>query len=76
MRTTDAAGMQGEVQYTFAVTGPDVQNILRLSYDNAKVMIDFRRASNLPNILRRTQDFSLVRFTRKTVRSFETVFAN
>jgi len=35
--------MQGEVQYTFAVTGPDVQNMLRLSYYNAKVTIDFRR---------------------------------
>ena len=28
--------------------------ILRLSYDNAKVTIDLRRTSNLPNILRRT----------------------
>jgi len=31
--------------------GPDLQNILRLSYDNAKVTIDLRRTSNLQNIL-------------------------
>jgi len=31
--------------------------ILRLSYDNVKVTIDLRRATNLPNILRRTQGF-------------------
>ena len=29
--------------------------ILRLPYDNAKLTIDLRRTSNLPNILRRTQ---------------------
>ena len=38
--------------------GPDLQNILRQSYDNAEVMIDLRRSSNLQNILRRTQGFS------------------
>ena len=39
--------------------GPDLENILTtvlgLSYDNAKVTIDLRRTSNLPNILRRTR---------------------
>ena len=33
--------------------GPDLQNILRLSYDNAKVTIDLRRTSILKNILRK-----------------------
>ena len=31
--------------------GPDLQNILRLSYDNAIVTIDLRRTTNLPNRL-------------------------
>ena len=31
--------------------------ILRLSYDNAKVTIDLRQASNLQNILQRTRGF-------------------
>jgi len=31
--------------------GPDLQNILRQSYDNAKVTIDLRRTTNLPNRL-------------------------
>jgi len=56
--------------------GPDLRNILRLSYDNAKVTIDLRRTSNLQNILRRPQGFSYVRFTCKVVRSSATVFAN
>ena len=47
--------------------------ILRLSYDNAKVTIDLRRASNLQNILRRTQGLSSVRLIRKIVRSSEIV---
>ena len=55
--------------------GPDLQNILRLSYDNAKVTIDLRRTSYLQNIPRRAQGFSLVRFTCKVVRSSETVLA-
>ena len=44
--------------------GPDLQNILRQSYDyltigpNAKVTIDLRRTSNLQNILQRMLDFS------------------
>jgi len=38
--------------------GPDLQNILRQSYDNAKVTINLQRTSNLQNILRRTQGFS------------------
>jgi len=37
--------------------GPDLQNILRLSYDNAKVMIDLPQTSNLQNVLQRTQGF-------------------
>ena len=35
--------------------GPSLQNILRLSYDNAKVTIDLRRSLGLRHILRRTQ---------------------
>ena len=31
--------------------------IYKISYDNAKVTIDLRRASNLQSILRRTQGF-------------------
>ena len=38
--------------------GPDFQNILRQSYDNAEVTIDLRRTSNLQNILRGAQSFS------------------
>ena len=38
--------------------GPDLQNILRQSYDNAIVTIDLRRTSNLQNILRMAQGFS------------------
>ena len=34
-----------------------LMTILRLSYDNAKVMIDLRRTSSLQNILRREQAF-------------------
>ena len=34
---------------------PDLQNVLRQSYDNAKVTIDLRRTSGLQNILQRTQ---------------------
>ena len=37
--------------------GPDLQNILRQSCNNAKVTIELRRTSNLPNILGRTQSF-------------------
>ena len=37
---------------------PDLHNILRQSYDNAKVTIDLRRTSNLQNILLRAQGFS------------------
>ena len=36
------------------IQGPDLQNILRQSYDNAKVTVDLRWTSNLQNILRRT----------------------
>ena len=38
--------------------GPELENILRQSYDNAKVTIDLRRTSILKSILRRTQRFS------------------
>jgi len=38
--------------------GPNLQNILRQSYDNAKVTIDLRWTANLQNILRREQRFS------------------
>jgi len=64
---------RGEI---FHVQGPDLQNILRQSYDNAKVTIDLRRTSNLQNILRRTQGFSYVQFTCKIVRSSKIVFVN
>ena len=36
--------------YINIILGPDLQNILRQSYDNAKVVIDLRRTSNLQNI--------------------------
>ena len=49
--------------------GPDLQNILRQSYDYLTIM----PTSNLQNILRRTQGFSLVRFTRKIVRSSDSI---
>ena len=45
-------------------------------YDNAKVAIDLRLTSNLQNILRMTQGFSSVRFTRRIVRWSEAVFVN
>jgi len=54
----------------------DLQNILRQSYDNAKVTIDLRRTSDLQNILRVTQGFSRILFTCKIVRSSEIVFVN
>jgi len=38
--------------------GPDLQNILRQSYDNAEVTTDLRLTSNLQNILRRMHGFS------------------
>ena len=57
--------------------GPDLQNILRQSYDNARVTIDLRRTSNSPpDIPRRMQGFSRVRLTWKIVRSCATVFVN
>jgi len=42
----------------FTGRGPDLQNILRLSHDNAKVTIDGRLIYK--NILRRAQGFSCV----------------
>jgi len=50
--------------------------ILRLSYDNAKVMIDLRQTSHSQNILRRTQGFSRVQFACKIVKSSEIVFVH
>ena len=50
--------------------------ILRLSYDNATVTINLRRMSNLQNISRWMESFSLVRFTCKIVISSEIVFVN
>jgi len=41
-----------------AVQGPDLQNILRQSYDNAIVTIDLQQMTKLQNILRRMQGFS------------------
>ena len=41
-----------------ALQAPDLQNILRQSYDNAKVMINLRSTLNLPNVLQRTQGFA------------------
>ena len=53
-RTIDFAADKGpRARFTKYLT-----TILRLSHDNAKVTIDLRRTSNLPNILRRTQGFS------------------
>jgi len=48
-----AQGSHLKVQWPGAerMMGPDLQNILRLSYDNAKVTINLRRTSNLQNIL-------------------------
>jgi len=48
---------------TYKHLGPDLQNILRQSYDNAKVTINLRRMSNLQNILQWMESFSWVRFT-------------
>ena len=38
--------------------GPDLQNILRQSYDNATVTTDLRQSFNLQNIPQRAQGFS------------------
>jgi len=56
--------------------GPDLQNILRLFYDNAKVTINLWRTSNSQNILQWMESFSWVRFTCKIVISSEIVFVN
>jgi len=37
--------------YVTISQGPDLQNILRQSYDNAEVTIDLRQTSNLQNII-------------------------
>jgi len=44
--------------FTAHKLGPDLQNILRQSYDNATVTIDLQRMTKLQNILRRMQGFS------------------
>jgi len=47
---------QQRQQQSIHATGPDLQNIVRQSYDDAEVTIDLeRRTSNLHNILHRTQ---------------------
>jgi len=56
--------------------GPDLQNILRQSHDNAKVTIDLRRTSHSYNVLRRTQGFSQLQFTCIIVKSSEIVFTH
>jgi len=60
--------------------GPDLQTILRQSYDYLtimpKVTIDLRRTSNLRNILHWMESFSWVRFTCKIVISSEITFVN
>ena len=60
--------------------GPDLQNILRQSYDYLTIMPKLRstydRRLIQKNILRRTQGFSQVQFTCKIVRSSEIVFVN
>jgi len=40
--------------YAYGNQRPDLENIVRQSYDSAKVTIDLRRTSNLSNVLRRT----------------------
>ena len=49
---------------------------LRLSYDNAKVMIDLRWTSNLLSISRRMEGFSQVRLTCRIIVLSEIVFIN
>ena len=51
--------------------GPDLRNILQLSYNNAKGTINLRRTSNLQNILHRTESFLKVRFACKVAISSE-----
>jgi len=53
------------------IVGPNLQNILRQSYDNSKVTIDLRRTSNLQNISQRMLGFSWVGSTCKIVRLSE-----
>ena len=62
--------------FTAHKLGPDLQNILRQSYDNAIVTIDLQRITKLQNILRRMQGLSWVRLTCKIVRSSEIVFVH
>jgi len=58
VRTSNGSSVYTAAREKFQ--GPDLQNMLRQSYDNAKVTIDLRRTSNLRNILLRTQGFSSV----------------
>ena len=41
----------GEEKTISTILGPDLQNILPQSYDNAKVTINLRRTSNLQDML-------------------------
>ena len=44
-------------RHTETAQGPDLLNILRQSYDNAKVTIDLRRTSNVQNTYKRRKAF-------------------
>ena len=46
------------VELSGTALGPNLQNILRQSYDNAKVTIDLQQTSNLQNISKRMEQFS------------------
>ena len=74
--TLCTSGFMDDVMFAHNGQGPDLQNILRLSYDNAKVTINLRRTSNSQNILQWMESFSWVRFTCKIVISSERVFVN
>ena len=54
----DVAMHAAMLQVEISRLGPNLQNILRQSYDNANVTFDLRRTSNLQNILRREQGYS------------------
>jgi len=47
-----------DVMFAHNGQGPDLQNILWLSYDNAEVTINLRRTSNLQNILQWMESLS------------------
>ena len=49
---------------------PNLPNILRQSYDNAKVMIDLQRTSNLQNIFQRMQGTTYLQNRKIVLRFF------